>query len=372
MEGYDFKKAILACGAESKGVFSLAKGRNLFISKDFGNLGDYRNFSRYKSDIKKNISAHDIKPKLIACDMHPEYSSTLFAEELTGRTGRIERVQHHHAHIASCMVENRLKGKVIGVAFDGTGYGADGAIWGGEFFLSTLKDFKRAAHLEYIPMPGGDKVVSEPWRMAATYLWHTFGRDIHEIDIPFTNSIKKREWQMLNHLIDKGINAPLTSSMGRLFDAVAAMLFSISKVGHEAEAAIKLQGSAERAPREEGRYKYKIKKDDVLIIDTREVIKGIVKDIRAREECPKIASRFHNTVAAIVVDVSRRLRRLERTASVVLSGGVFQNKLLTEKVRAGLIGEGFDVHTHKILPTTDAGIPVGQAVIADAREKRCV
>ncbi|MEE8360080.1 MAG: carbamoyltransferase HypF, partial [Candidatus Omnitrophota bacterium] len=196
--------------------------------------------------------------------------------------------------------------------------------------------------------------------------------DLGKINISFTNSVKMREWQTLKHLIDRGINAPLTSSMGRFFDAVAAILFSISKVDHEAQAAIKLQGSAERAPREEGTYKYKIKKEDALVIDTREVIKGIVKDIRAREECPKIASRFHNTVAEIVVDVSSRLRRLERTLSVVLSGGVFQNKLLTEKVRAGLIGEGFDVYTHKILPTTDAGISVGQAVIADARRKRCV
>jgi len=372
MDGYDFKKAILACGAESKGVFSLAKGRNLFISKDFGYLGDYHNFSRYKRDIKKNISTLDIKPKLIACDMHPEYSSTIFAEEFIGRAGRIERVQHHHAHIASCMAENRLKGKVIGVAFDGTGYGMDGAIWGGEFLVSTLKDFKRAAHLEYIPMPGGDMAVSEPWRMAVAYLYHTFGGDLHKINIPFTKSVEKKEWQMLKYLIDRGINAPLTSSMGRFFDAVAAILFSISKVDREAEAAVKLQGSAEAVSREEGTYKYKIKKDDALIIDTREVIKGIVKDIKAREERPKIASRFHNTVAAMVVDVSRRLRSFERTASVVLSGGVFQNKLLTEKVRDGLIVEGFDVYTHNILPATDAGISVGQAVIADMRNKKCV
>jgi hydrogenase maturation protein HypF len=367
MNRVSFRRAVLACGAESKGVFSLAKGRNLFVSRDFGNLEEYGNFSKYQKDIRRNIGKLNIEPALIACDMHPGYNSTIFAEELKSKSRRLVKIQHHHAHIVSCMAENNLKEKAIGVAFDGTGYGTDGAIWGGEFLVSTLKDFKRAAHLKYVPMPGGDKAVVEPWRMAAVYLNDAFGDNFLRLDMPFTKKICTRDWKLLKHLVDKNINSPKTSSVGRLFDAVASMLLRIFKVSYEAEAAIKLQECAEDAKDENGIYKYSIVKKDSLIIDPQQMIKGIVRDIKNGIDGSTIASKFHNTIAEMVGDICALLKISAKTNKIVLSGGVFQNRLLTKKILTILKRRGFNIYTHKQFSTTDAGVSIGQAMIAAAR-----
>lgn len=368
MNEYNFKRSILAYGAESKGVFSLTNGRDLFISRDFGDLDDYANFSRYEKDIRKRLKVYGLNPELTACDMHPGYNSTALAEENAFGGDHIIKIQHHHAHIASCMLENNLKGKVLGIAFDGTGYGADGSVWGGEFLIATFKDFKRGAHLEYIPMPGGDKAVTEPWRMAAAYLRRAFGDGFIELDIPLAKRIKRKEWELLKNMVDKGINSPLTSSMGRFFDAIASMVLCILKVGFEAEAAIKLQQYAEMAESEDGEYRFNLSKKESLIVETDKIVKEVVKDVKKGVEKAVVAAKFHNTVAGIMREVSLRLRKSTGVKKVVLSGGVFQNKFLLKKSVASLEDCGFDVYTHKVFSTTDAGISAGQAMIAEARE----
>ena len=363
-----FKQSVLACGAESKGVYSLAKGSNFFISGDFGSLADYNNFSNYQRNVKKDLKRLSIRPKVVACDMHPDYNSTVFAQELNLKNTRLIKVQHHHAHIASCMQDNNLKGNVIGVAFDGTGYGTDEKIWGGEFLISSFKRFKREAHLKYLPMPGSDRAVIEPWRMAAVYLRDSFGDDFLKLGIPLTKKISLKDWHPLRDAVDRSINSPLTSSVGRLFDAVASMVIPVFRIDFEAAAAIRLQRLAEDARGEERRYGFDIIKDkEGLIIDPSEMIKEIVKDIRSDVDKPTIAAKFHNTVASMITDMCVRLRRSYKINRVVLSGGVFLNRVLTSRVLSMLRELDFNVYAHKYLSTTDAGISAGQAMIADAR-----
>lgn len=362
-------RTILAVGAESKGVFCLLKGRNLFISKEFGNLGDYANLMQYEKAIKR-LKA---RPGIIACDMHPDYNTTLFAQDLINDNIKLIKVQHHHAHIVSCMRDNNLKGRVLGIAFDGTGYGTDKNVWGGEFLIATLKDFKRAAHLKYMPMPGGDKAVIEPWRMGAAYLQHAFGDSFLDLNIPFVKKIVRKDWKALRDASKKGLNSPLTSSMGRLFDAVASMIIPIFKVSHEAEAAIKLQMLAEEAQHEKCAYKYKIKKEGgSLIIDPSIMIREIIRDIKKGIDRKYIAARFHNTIAQIILDVCKGLKRSTGIKKAAISGGVFQNKLLLNKVCSMLKAEGFDIYLHRESSATDAGISAGQAVVAGARCRVCV
>jgi hydrogenase maturation protein HypF len=358
------EKVILAVGAESKGVFAVLKGKELFVSKEFGNLADYRNFARYEKNLKR-IGA---KPDVVACDMHPGYNSTGLAEEIGARGAKIVRVQHHHAHIASAMADNALKENVIGLTFDGTGYGTDGAVWGGEFLRATAKGFKRLAHLKYIPMPGGDMAVVEPWRMAAAYLKDAFGDKFLNIGIPLTKRIDKKRWRILDRMAARGINAPLTSSMGRFFDAAASLVLSILKAKNEAEAAIALESEAQKAVDERGKYGYSVlKTKEGYIIDPKNTIKSIVRDIRSGKSRPVMAARFHNTVADMAVTMALKLGKTAKTKRVALSGGVFQNRILTAKITAALKESGLSVFRHSGIPATDAGISVGQAIVARAR-----
>jgi len=359
-----FKKPVLALGAESKGVFSFVKGGNLFTSNEFGNLGDYNNFARYEASIKDRM--RKIKPRVIVCDMHPDYNSHALARDLSLKNGELIEVQHHHAHIASCMLENDLKGKVIGVAFDGTGYGPDNNIWGGEFLISSYKDFTRMGHFKYLPMPGADMAVKEPWRMAASYLYDAFGDSSLRLGIPFTKKIPVKEWRVLRGMISKGINSPLTSSAGRLFDAASAITSSIFKVAHEAQAPVSLQRLAEEAWYEEGLYPYDIQKKG-LVIDVRKTIMGIVKDIKSNVAREIVSARFHNTIAAIINDMCMRIKAKSGIRKIALSGGVFQNALLTEKTERLLEESGFSVYKQAAFSMNDSGVSRGQAAVASAR-----
>lgn len=371
MNNHKFRHKILACGAESKGVYALAKGRKLFVSKEFGNLSDFDNLSRFQRSLKGSLKRFSVKPDIIACDMHPDYNSTSLAKELRSKDTRLIETQHHHAHIASSMADNNIKGRVIGVAFDGTGYGADGNIWGGEFLISSFRNFKRRAHFKNLPMPGGDMAVREPWRMAAAYLRDCFGDDFLYLDIPFTRMIKKRDYAILRYMVDRKINSPLTSSAGRLFDAVASMVTGIFTVRYEAEAAIGLERSAQRV-REERRYRSDIiERDKNFIIDPKGMVREIVRDIKLKISTPVIAARFHNTLANMIKDICIRLRDESGINRVVFTGGVFQNGLLTKKAQYILRALKFRVYMHKDVPTSDAGISIGQAMIADARCRRC-
>ncbi|HEA46944.1 MAG TPA: carbamoyltransferase HypF [bacterium] len=365
---------VLACGGELKNTFCLTRGRYAFLSQHIGDLKNWESLRFYERSLEHFKRLFSIEPGIIAHDLHPEYLSTKYAVQLKHDMRyaicdmRLIGVQHHHAHIISCMVDNGVKGKVIGVAFDGTGYGTDGKIWGGEFLIADYRDFKRAGHLKYIPLPGGDKAIEEPYRMAISYLYQTLGKDFQKLKLDFNRKWNKNKVQILLKMIDKDINSPLTSSMGRLFDAVSSLIRICDISSYEAQAAIELQQEAEKVTGSRLQatgYKYKIREEKgIFIVDTRPIILGIVEDLKKKVAEPIIAAKFHNTVAEFTLDVCKRLKKKTGIDRVALSGGVFQNRLLLDKTLEKLRKNSFICYTHSRVPTNDGGISLGQAVIA--------
>ena len=343
-------KSILATGGELKNTFCLTKGDQAFISKSAGDLTDFQAYQDYRKNIQHLKKRLKIEPEVIAHDMHPDYLSTRYATEAWASLPRVE-VQHHQAHIASCMAEHRLNEDVIGVAFDGTGYGLDGNIWGAEFFLGSYKEFKRAYHLRYIPLPGGDKAAQQPWRMAVSYIYQAFKEEADK----FTSRWKDSE--LIISMIKKRINSPLASSMGRLFDAVSSIIGLCDLNTYEGEAPIKLESLC-KEKREGEPYPYQIEDG---VVDLSAMITEIVL---GREEPAQVAIRFHNTIADIILKICLRIRKERGIDKVVLSGGVFQNKVLTERSLKLLKESGFSVFTHSIVAPGDSGISLGQAAIA--------
>ena len=359
---FKVKRPILACGADLKGAFALASGREAFLTAGFGDLADLDNFTKYERAVKAGMKKLRITPEIVACDLHPDYFSTRFAEKyaLSAKHHTLCKVQHHEAHIASAIVDNSIKGDVIGVAFDGTGYGTDGNIWGGEFFTGGLKDLRRAAHLEYVPMPGGEKAVMEPWRMAASYLYRASGNR-------FPAAAKRRHGEdlaVLKKMIDNDINSPLTSSAGRLFDAAGSLILAKDTVTKEAELPMELERIADPSCTE----KYKIS-NGTCFLRTTQVIKAITADIAKKVGASVISAKFHNTIAGMILRTSLKLSRKFKIGRIVLSGGVFQNRYLTERVIKLLRSEGIGVYIHHGIPANDSGISVGQIAIANARRQ---
>lgn len=362
---FEVKKPILACGADLKGAFALAKGKKAYLIEGFGDLAELNNFERYESAVKRLERELNIRPKVVACDLHPGYFSSRFAENLDIRPCK---VQHHEAHVASAIIDDSIRGQVIGVAFDGTGFGPDGNIWGGEFFVGDLKDFKRVGHLCYMPMPGGEVVIKEPWRMAASYLYMVFGKKFLDLKIEFMKKLDKERLQVLTRMVDKKINSPLTSSAGRLFDAVASLVLSKGTSASEAELPIELERIADRLCLD--RYDFDIRKDrEISIVDVSKMIKGIVGDLSRKIDKTVLSGKFHNTVADMILKMSLRLKRRFEIKKVVLSGGVFQNNLLTAKASELLKWNDFKVYTQSRIKTNDAGIPMGQIAIANVRPR---
>lgn len=361
-------KEILACGAETKNSFCLTKKGVAFLSPPIGDLENLENLSNYEQKIKELKKGLQIKPELIACDLHPEYLSTKYAREVTHNNSeiRIVAVQHHHAHIASCMAEHNLIQRVIGVAFDGSGFGEDANIWGGEFLITNYNAYQRAAQLRYIPMPGGNQAILEPWRMAATYLYQTFGDDFLELNLGFLQRLNYDHWQILKKMISRGINSPLTSSVGRLFDAISSLLGIRDKIDYQGEAAIELEKQAECPRLIPGHYGYEIEKQNaLLVINPQPLIKAIVKDLQAEISAVEISAKFHTTIARIIVTVCKELREETKLNDVVLSGGVFQNRLLTQQAGSLLAREQFSIYVHSKVPVHDGGLSLGQAAIAN-------
>ena len=359
---FKLKWPMLACGADMKGSFALAMGETAYLEDGFGDLADPDNLSRYKDAVTALENKLKLRPKLIICDLHPGYFSTRFAEnaQRTTRNSRLYKVQHHEAHVASAMTDNSIKASVIGVAFDGTGFGTDGKIWGGEFFVGSPKSFKRAAHLEYLPMPGADAAIREPWRMAVSYLYRAFGD-------AFTARVKDADKALfIKTMIDKGINSPLASSAGRLFDAAASLILGREKAAFEAELPMELEKMAPKGYEE--RYDFDLKDErGVSVLHAVKTVKGIVRDLSAGIDRRLVSGRFHNTVAEMITRTASRLKKRCGIDRVVLSGGVFQNRYLTAKVTSTLRADGFKVYIHSRVSTTDAGIPLGQIAIAQAR-----
>jgi len=359
------KKNILGCGAHLKNTFSLARGNEIFTSHHIGDLGTPKAMEAYERGIKHFESLFDIHPEVIVVDRHPEYLSTKFGEKWADENDSLlMRVQHHHAHIASCLVDNDIDKEVIGIAWDGTGFGEDGAIWGGEFLIAGFKSYQRKAHFEYIPLPGGEKAVKEPWRMATTYLYYTMGEDFLDLDIEFIGRLDLKKWEMLKVMIDRKINAPLTSSAGRLFDAVSSLLDLRDRITYLGQAAIELEMIIE----DDGKanfYNFKLRKEDgIYIINAIPVIRSIIDDLIHRIPPSVISARFHKGLIEMIADITRRLRDDTGITDVALSGGVFQNRFLLQGATKGLIKEGFRVYTHHNIPPNDGGISVGQVAIA--------
>lgn len=348
----------MAFGAELKNTFCLTRGRVAILSQHIGDLENLETMHFFEETAERMKQVFRIEPRVAAHDLHPGYLSRQLA--LNSPCERKIGVQHHHAHIASCMAENHLDETVLGVAFDGTGYGTDGAIWGGEFLVASYSGFRRAAHLRYVPLPGGDAAVRQPWRMALSYLRDTFADAIP--DIPALHSIPELQRRIVSTMLMRSLQTVPASSCGRLFDAVAAMLGLTTEVSFEGQAAIALESVAD--PSIEDCYDFTVTEGDPLILDMRPAIASIVCDLHSARSAPLIASRFHNTLSAGIVEVCMRVRAHESIRRVCLSGGSFQNIYLLERTVNSLRRAGFEVYLHSLVPPNDGGIALGQAVIA--------
>jgi hydrogenase maturation protein HypF len=360
-----FRRPVLACGAELKNTFCLAKDRHAFVSHHIGDLENAETLRSFTEGIEHFSRLFDITPQVVAYDLHPEYLSTKYALDLDGVD--LVGVQHHHAHIASCLADNDVDGPVIGVAFDGTGYGTDGTIWGGEFLIATLAKFLRAGHLTPVPMPGGAAAVRQPWRMAASYVTAA-GLDATGLYVARRNAAR---WDAVVSMARRQVNAPLTSSMGRLFDAVAAVLGVRDEITYEGQAAIELEQLAD--PGEIRTYRAAIETAPVeagepFLASGADLVAAAIDDLALGVPSECIAARFHNGVAALVEDGCVLLREQHGLNTVALSGGVFQNLLLLRRTAARLENSGFTVLTHSRVPCNDGGISLGQAVVAAARD----
>jgi hydrogenase maturation protein HypF len=364
-----FPRPVLACGAELKNTFCLAKERYAFVSHHIGDLENVETLRSFTEGIEHFRRLFDVDPRVVAYDLHPEYLSTKYALDLDGVD--LTGVQHHHAHIASCLADNGWpaeRGRVIGVAFDGTGYGADGTLWGGEFLVADYAGFERAGHLAPVPLPGGQAAIRQPWRMAAAYLeaagLDTAGPDTGHLDVARRNA---SQWAAVVSMARKGVNAPLTSSAGRLFDAVAALVGVRDTINYEGQAAIELEQRAD--PGERGAYGAVIDAEAPFRVHGADLVRAVATDLTAGVPPAIIAARFHNGVAGVVEAACLLLRERHALTTVALSGGVFQNMLLLTQVVTRLESRGFTVLTHSRVPCNDGGISLGQAAIAAASDR---
>ncbi|MGD9875295.1 acylphosphatase [Desulfococcus sp.] len=353
---------ILACGAELKNAVCLTRKRCAYLSP---HIGDVRNLETYRfldAVIRHLEHILAIAPEIIAHDAHPDYLSTRYARMRS--SGTKIPVQHHHAHVAAAMAENGLEGPVIGLAFDGTGYGTDGAVWGGEVLTADYRSFERAAHLAYTPMPGGDAAVREPWRMAVAYLHGAFGDALRELDLPMLRRLDADRIDAVLAMVRGGFQAPFTSSLGRLFDGVAALLDIRYDVTFEGQAAMALEMSAD--PSETGCYPCERPAQNSREIPLFPIIEGVVRDRLSGLCVPVISRKFHNTLIRQFTTLCTDIRCNTGLDRVVLSGGAFQNVILLKGLTRALTGAGFSVFSHARVPTHDGGISLGQAMVAAA------
>ncbi len=356
---WPFARPVLACGAELKNTFCLGRGRHAFVSHHIGDLENYEALRSFTEGIAHFERLFDVSPAVIAFDLHPEYLSTKWARDREGV--ELVGVQHHHAHVASCLADNAHPGPVIGVAFDGLGYGADGTLWGGEFFAADLGGYRRIGHLEPVPMPGGAAAIKEPWRMAAVYLDRAYAGDPPPLRVLARNAGR---WGSILSLVRSGVSSPLTSSAGRLFDAASALLGVRDTISYEGQAAVELEQLVDLA--ESGAYPAsRTESGEAFAIRGADLIRAAAADLVAGVAPSLIAARFHNGVADAIADGCRAVRERTGLETVALSGGVFQNALLLERAAARLVASRFRVLCHRQVPPNDGGISLGQAVTAN-------
>jgi hydrogenase maturation protein HypF len=358
----------LAVGGELKNTFCVTREGYAFLSQHIGDLENFETLRSFEDGIAHFERLFRIKPAALACDLHPDYLATRYALERAEQQGlRAIGVQHHHAHIAACMAENGLSGRqpVIGVAFDGTGYGSDGAIWGGEFLIADYRGFERAVHFDAVPLPGGDAATKNVYRIALSYLQQA-GIAWADDLAPVSRARAARTTQhadmlsVLAHQIQSRLNSPLTSSLGRLFDAVASICGVRQTVNYEGQAAIEFEALADAD--EQGAYPFVVR--GAGRVNAESMIRAVVADVRSGVPTPIISARFHNGVARLVRSVCETIRSERGLNEVALSGGVWQNVTLLTKTLPQLRAAEFTVYIHHLVPPNDGGLALGQAVIA--------
>lgn len=364
----DSHAPVLAVGGALKNTVCLLKGNQAFVGQHVGDLENLRTLEFFELTVRHLSRILDVTPEIIAHDLHPDYLSTRWALEQREKRPEIPLVgvQHHHAHIAACLAENKVDGPAIGLSFDGTGYGSDGAVWGGEVLLADLTGFIRLAHLDYTPMPGAAAAVKGPWRMAAAYLSAAFGGEFLDMDLPFIHAVGRDKTAVAAQMAAKGVNAPPTSSLGRLFDAVAAMVGLRSRVTFEGQAAMQLEMIADVQAR--GAYDFEWSTDAPKRILVAPIIRGVVKDIADGRTPSEISGRFHATLIRGFTRLCAALMKETGVKEAALSGGSFQNAILLTGLLRALTQIGFTVHTHALVPPNDGGLSLGQAVVAGRRK----
>ena len=353
-------EGIFAGGAELVNSFCIGKDNQAILSQYIGDLQNLETFEFYTESVERFERLFRFKPELAVMDMHPDYLSTRFVQNIGVKT---TSVQHHHAHIASCMAENFLDEKVIGVSFDGTGYGTDDNIWGSEFLVCDLNDFERVNHFEYINQPGGDAVTKHPWRMMLAYLNHFFGENIEKLHPALFNHIDQKEIDMVLFMLKNKINSPLTSSCGRLFDAVSALLGVCIESSYHAEAPMRLEAVANK--NEAGCYPF----NKGEVISFKPTFEKMINDLNSGVSISIISAKFHNTIVDIILQSIHTISKKTSLNKVVLSGGTFQNRIILERTEIMLRQNGFEVFSQSLIPSNDGGIALGQLAIAAKRRE---
>ncbi len=357
---------ILAVGGQMKATFAIGRGRQAFVSHHMGDLDYYEAYSAFVRDLGLYERLLGVRPECLVHDLHPDYANTRYVRARATETGtRLLGIQHHHAHMASCMAEHGLNEPVIGITFDGTGFGTDGTVWGGEFLVGDYRGFRRAAHFRTVGMPGGERAIREPWRMAIAHLADA------EIQCPDLEArLLRSQVATIKQMLTRRFATPLTSSVGRLYDAVASLAGVADTISYEGQAAILLEGLASGVG-PAGSYPFAIEhapdvaaNDSPLVIDTRAMITAIAAH---RMDATLIARRFHSTLVDIIAEICGRLRAATGLDGVVLSGGVFLNTILTVEVGSRLRQDGFRVYRHRLVPPNDGGLSLGQLAIAAAQ-----
>ena len=373
--------AILACGPEQKNTFTLLRSEDAFVSQHIGDMENAATFDAWLDAKAHYEQLFDTKPQAIACDMHPEYLATKWAREASAKNGLpLVEVQHHHAHIAAVMAENDLDEAVIGVAFDGTGYGADGCIWGGEVLLANRSDYERFANFAYVPMPGGAACIKRPLRMAYGLLWE-FDLLDHPAAAFVTNELGQTEADLCAQMIERGLNTPMTSSVGRLFDAISALLGICTQPAYEGEAAILLEAAIDPdydstqagEPYQIGLIKNTADQNStahdtsVVLFDAEPLVRDVLDDMAANVPRGIIAGKVHDAFVNAITLICQVANATYGISTVALAGGVFMNRYLVEHATAALEAIGFTVALNKELPPNDGSISYGQAAIAAKR-----
>ena len=354
--------SVLAVGGQMKNTVCFLKGDKALLSQHLGDMDNAQAYEFFEQTLEHLGNLLSFEPLAIAHDMHPDYQTTQFAQAMP--TTRKIPIQHHEAHIAGCLAEHQaLDEEVIGLSFDGSGFGPDHCIWGGEVFLGRLPKLRRAAHFDYLPMPGSELAVKEPWRMAVSYLLRTFGPGYQKLELPLLKKFSDK-LPAIDKLIDRRINSPLTSSCGRLFDAVSSLLGLCHFSSFEGEAAITLEMAMTDADPQS--YPYNLSCDDqqCYLADFTPTIRAIVTDLTQGLASSTIAARFHNTIIKLCLELVTTLAAETGITKVVLTGGVFQNNFLHSRLKRLLAQNGFDVYTNSLTPPNDGGISLGQAVLA--------